>query len=171
MVSRRTPPGVIVHPRALCESDAVGAGTQIAAFAYVMAGAAVGRDCAIGAHAFLETGATVGHRVVLRNGVMLWHGVSLADDVFVGPGAVFTNDRRPRSPRMETPPEVARRYAQVSTWIAPTTIGRGATLAAGAAIGAGITVGEYAFVEVGAVVLADVAPHAYVVGNPARREG
>ena len=56
--------GIFVHRMALCESDEVGAGTQIWAFAHVMKGAVIGRDCNVGDHAFIETGARIGDRVI-----------------------------------------------------------------------------------------------------------
>ena len=89
-----------VHRLALCESDSVGDGTRIWAFAHVMHGAVVGRDCNIGDHAFIESGAVVGDRVTVKNGVLIWDGVTIADEAFIGPGVIFTNDRHPRSPRM-----------------------------------------------------------------------
>ena len=67
---------VFVHPHALCESDEVGAGTQIWAFTHVMKGAVIGRDCNIGDHAFIETGARIGDRVTIKNQAMIWDGVS-----------------------------------------------------------------------------------------------
>src|ERR1700739_3589972 len=80
---------IFVHPRALCESQQVGKGTRIWAFAHVMRGAVVGCDCNIGDHAFIETGARIGDRVTLKNQAMVWDGVEIGDDVFVGPGVSF----------------------------------------------------------------------------------
>ena len=74
--------GIFVHRLALCESDEVGAGTQIWAFAHVMKGTVIGRDCNIGDHAFVETGARIGDRVTLKNQAMVWDGVEIGDDVF-----------------------------------------------------------------------------------------
>jgi UDP-3-O-[3-hydroxymyristoyl] glucosamine N-acyltransferase len=88
---------VFVHPRGLCESDDVGAGTRVWAFAHVMPGASVGRDCNICGHAFVETGARIGDRVTVKNAVLVWDGVEIGDDVFLGPGVIFTNDLRPRA--------------------------------------------------------------------------
>jgi UDP-2-acetamido-3-amino-2,3-dideoxy-glucuronate N-acetyltransferase len=157
-----------VHRLALCESEAVGDGTRIWAFAHVMPGAVVGRDCNVGDHAFIESGAVVGDRVTIKNNVLVWEGVTIADDAFIGPGVIFTNDRFPRSPRM---PAAAARYATRSNWLLPTHVGRGASLGGGAVIAPGISIGEYALVGAGAVVTRDVAPHALVVGNPARMIG
>ena len=85
--------GSLTHRLALCESDQVGEGTRVWAFAHVMAGAVVGRDCNIGDGAFIEAGAVLGDRVTVKNQVMIWDGVSIGDDVFIGPGVIFTNDK------------------------------------------------------------------------------
>ena len=93
-----TPPaGVRVHPKGLCESDTVGEGTRVWAFAHVMAGAKIGRNCNIGDHAFVESGVVLGDNVTVKNGVAIWEGVTADDDVFIGPNAVFTNDLMPRA--------------------------------------------------------------------------
>lgn len=157
-----------VHPQALCETDRVGEGTHIWAFAHVMSGATVGRDCNIGGHAFIETGARVGDRVTIKNQVLVWDGVSIEDDVFIGPGVVFTNDRYPRSPRMaDTPPQ----YQDKNQWLEPTTVRQGATLGAAAVILCGVTIGRYATVAAAALVTRDVAPHSLVAGSPAEQRG
>jgi len=157
-----------VHRLALCESDTIGDGTRIWAFAHIMPRAIVGCDCNIGDHAFVESGAVVGDRVTLKNGVLVWDGVTILDDAFIGPGVIFTNDRHPRSPRM---PAAALRYADRANWHLPTRIGRGASLGAGAVIAPGISVGDYAMVGAGAVVSRNVPPHCLVLGNPARPVG
>ena len=88
---------VRVHDRGLCESERVGEGTRVWAFAHVMAGAVVGRDCNIGGGAFVESGAVLGDRVTVKNNVLVWDRVTVEDDVFLGPAVVFTNDLRPRA--------------------------------------------------------------------------
>ena len=155
------PDGVFVHPLGLCEAAAVGDGTRIWAFAHVLAGAVVGRDCNIGDGSFVENGAVLGDRVVVKNGVSVWQLVTLEDDVFAGPNVAFTNDLVPRAAPYRTPPE---------RW-APTVVRRGASLGANATILCGLTIGSHALVGAGAVVTRDVADHAIVVGNPARRVG
>jgi len=159
---------VYVHPQALCESERVGAGTRVWAFAHVMAGAVVGADCNIGGGAFVEKGAVLGDRVTLKNQVMVWDGVTIEDDAFIGPGVVFTNDLYPRSPRMR---EVAERYRAHAAWLRPTLVGQGASLGAGAVILPGLHIGRHAVIAAGAVVTRDVLPQALVVGNPARQRG
>src|SRR5207302_3825140 len=108
--------GIFVHRLALCESDEVGSGTQIWAFAHVMKGAVIGRHCNIGDHAFIETGARIGDRVTVKNQAMVWDGIEIGDDVFVGPGVSFTNDAFPRSPRTRLP-AVAAHYSSRGGWL------------------------------------------------------
>ena len=161
---------IFVHAQALCESAEVGVGTRIWAFAHVMKGAVIGRDCIVGGHAFLESGCRIGDRVTIKNQAMIWSGVEIDDDVFVGPGVTFTNDPLPRSPRMLFPP-IAERYGDRARWLLPTRIERGASLGARCVILAGITVGAYAMVAAGAVVTRNVTAHSLAVGAPARRVG
>ncbi len=80
---------IFTHRLALCESDQVGDGTRIWAFAHVMSGACVGRDCNIGEGAFIESGAALGDRVTVKNHALIWDGVTIADDVFVGPAVIL----------------------------------------------------------------------------------
>jgi acetyltransferase-like isoleucine patch superfamily enzyme len=165
-----TTENVIVHPLALCESQAVGAGTRIWAFAHVMQGVVIGRDCNVGDHAFLEAGVRIGDRVTIKNQAALWDGVEIDDDVFVGPGVCFTNDRVPRSPRMPLP-AIARRYRVREEWRLTTRVELGASLGARSVILAGVTIGAYAMIAAGAVVTRDVSAHALVTGVPAKRVG
>ncbi len=154
------PSRVFVHPRGLCESDSVGAGTRIWAFAHVLVGAKVGHDCNICDHAYVESGVTIGDRVTVKNGVMLFEGVTIEDDVFLGPGVVFTNDLRPRAATKRSGDELL-----------PTRVEVGATLGAGVVVVCGLTIGAHAFVAAGAVVTRNVPTHGFVVGNPGRLIG
>jgi UDP-2-acetamido-3-amino-2,3-dideoxy-glucuronate N-acetyltransferase len=153
-------PSVFVHELALCESDDVGPRTRVWAFAHVLAGARIGADCKIGGHAFVEGGTVVGDGVTIKNGVQLWSGVTVEDEAFLGPGAVFTNDASPRAPFPKGP----------AGW-RPTLVRRGATVGANATVLSGLTIGPWAMVGAGSVVTGDVPAHAVVVGNPARRTG
>ncbi len=157
----------MVHQTALVETECVGEGTRIWAFAHVCEGARVGRHCNLGDHSYVERGAVLGDGVTVKNGVCVWEGVTLESGVFVGPNAVFTNDRLPRSPRL---PEANARYAQ-KDWLLRTRVCTGATIGANATIVPGLTIGAFAFVGAGAVVTKDVAPHAMVTGVPARQVG
>jgi UDP-2-acetamido-3-amino-2,3-dideoxy-glucuronate N-acetyltransferase len=143
-----------VHDRALVETESIGAGTRIWAFAHVLPGAVIGADCNICDHTYVEGDVVIGDRVTIKSGVYLWDGLRVEDDVFIGPQATFTNDPFPRSKQPFTCPV--------------TTLRRGASIGAGAVILAGLTIGERAMVGAGAVVTKDVPSDVVVVGNPAR---
>ena len=101
----------------------------------------------------------MGARCRIQSHTSVWAGVTLEEDVFVGPSVVFTNVKRPRAAFVRAP-----------DWD-ETHVGRGATLGAGCVLVAPIRVGELAMVGAGAVVTRDVPAHAIVVGNPARVVG
>lgn len=151
---------VFVHSHALCESDQVGPGTRIWAFAHVMEGAQIGADCNVCGHAFVESGAIVGDRVTIKNSVLIWDRVRVEDDVFLGPNVVFTNDPNPRVRFKKDPSEFV-----------PTVVGRGATIGAQSTIVCGVTLGPHCFVGAGSVVRKHVPAYGLVVGNPARHIG
>lgn len=148
------------HPQALVESQEIGEGTRVWAFAHVMLGARVGARCNLGDHAFVESGVVLGDNVTVKNGVAIWDGVTAENNVFIGPNVVFTNDRNPRA-------AVKKSREQLS----PTRLCEGATLGANVTVVCGITVGRHAFAGAGAVLTHDVPDHALVLGNPARIAG
>jgi len=162
---------VFVHHMALCESDTIGAGTRIWAFAHVMKAAQIGKDCNIGDHAFIESGAKIGDRVTIKNGVMIWNGITIEDDVFIGPGVVFMNDRFPRSPPMAGALAVTHRYSDEARWLARTNVERGASIGAAAVVRCEVKIGAFAAVAAGAVVTKNVPAHRLVLGVPAREVG
>jgi acetyltransferase-like isoleucine patch superfamily enzyme len=147
-----------VHPNALCESDDIGAGTRVWAFAHVLPGARIGRDCNICDGVFIEGDVVVGDRTTIKCGVQLWDGVRLGNDVFVGPNATFTNDPFPRS----------RKYPDS---FPVTVIEDGASIGANATLLPGLRIGRGAMVGAGAVITRSVPANAIVVGNPARIVG
>jgi UDP-2-acetamido-3-amino-2,3-dideoxy-glucuronate N-acetyltransferase len=147
-----------VHPRALCESTSIGPNSRVWAFVHVLPGARIGADCNICDHVFIENDVVIGDRVTVKSGVQLWDGLRVADDVFIGPNATFSNDKYPRSKRYQ------ERVLQ-------THIGRGASIGSGANILPGLRIGAGAMVGAGAVVTHDVPTRAIVSGNPARIVG
>jgi UDP-2-acetamido-3-amino-2,3-dideoxy-glucuronate N-acetyltransferase len=104
-------------------------------------------------------GVVIGPGCKIQNHVSLYEGVTLAEDVFVGPHAAFTNVRHPRA-------HVSRRGE-----FAPTRIERRVTIGCNATIVCGVTLGEACFVGAGAVVTRDVGPRVLVLGSPARAAG
>jgi UDP-2-acetamido-3-amino-2,3-dideoxy-glucuronate N-acetyltransferase len=153
-------PAIYVHPHALVESEDIGPGTRVWAFAHIMPGARVGAHCNICDHAFIETGAVVGNRVTVKNGVAIWDRVTIEDGVFLGPNCALTNDHNPRTSWRKTRDELA-----------PTLICTEATVGANATIICGLRIGRGAFIGAGAVVTHSVPDFALVVGNPAHQVG
>ena len=158
MSERTAPSGVFIHPQAICDSTSVGESTRVWAFAHVLRGARIGRDCNICDHVFIENDVILGDRVTVKSGVQLWDGLRVADDVFIGPNATFSNDKYPKS-------------KQYQAEVLQTHIGKGASIGGGAVVLPGLRIGARAMVGAGAVVTHDVPPRAVVSGNPARIVG
>ena len=125
-------------------------------------GCTVGDETKIGAFVEVQRNAHVGARCKISSHSFICEGVVIEDDVFVGHGVVFINDRFPRATRdgrLQTPAE----------WkLLRTTVKRGGSIGSGAVIMGGLTIGERAMIGAGAVVTTDVPDDATVAGVPAR---
>jgi UDP-2-acetamido-3-amino-2,3-dideoxy-glucuronate N-acetyltransferase len=153
-------PGVTVHESAYVDDGVeIGADSKIWHFVHVLSGTVIGRNVVIGQNVMAGPNARIGDGCKIQNNVSLYEGVELEADVFCGPSCVFTNVVNPRA--------AVSRKAEFRK----TLVKRGATIGANATILCGITIGEFAFVGAGSVVTRDVAPHALMVGSPARRTG
>ena len=125
-------------------------------------GCRVGEETKIGAFVEIQKGAEIGRRCKISSHSFVCEGVTIEDDVFIGHGVVFTNDRYPRA-------TAGNRLQTEADWtVVPTRVCRGASIGSGAAILCGVTIGAGALVGAGAVVTHDVAPGATVTGVPAR---
>jgi acetyltransferase-like isoleucine patch superfamily enzyme len=160
-------PTARVHSSADLEADVVvGPRSSIWHRAQVRNGAQIGADCIIGRDAFIDERVVLGDKVKVQNAALVYHGVTVEDGVFIGPNAILTNDRFPRS--ITADGELAR----ADDWVvSPIRLRTGASIGAGAVVVAGSDVGRFATVGAGAVVTRNVPDHALVVGNPARRLG
>ncbi|MCX5747705.1 MAG: acyltransferase [Proteobacteria bacterium] len=148
-----------IDPTAIVDDGVtLGDDVRIWHWTHVVAGAVIGARTMIAQGCYVAGTVRVGAGCRIQNHVSIYDGVTLADDVFLGPSCVFTNITHPRA-------HVARKA------YAATTIGRGASIGANATIVCGVTIGAYALVGAGAVVTRDVSAHAIVVGTPARRIG
>ena len=145
----------MIHETAIVDVGArVGTGTSIWHWTHVRESACIGHDCSIGQGCYIDAGVVIGDRCKVQNGVSVYAGVTLEDEVFVGPHAVFTNDKYPRA---------------TGEWmVTPTRVCRGASIGAGAVIVCGVTIGEHAMIAAGAVVTRDVMPYELVMGDAAR---
>lgn len=160
-------PQVRIHPSAdVSERAVLGQGTSVWNQAQIREGARLGRGCIVSKDVYVDFDVVIGDFAKIQNGAYLYHGVTLGDGVFVGPGAIFTNDKRPRAINADGTPKGAADWT-----VSPTVVEDGASIGAGALIVAGVRVGRWAMVGAGAVVTRDVPAHALVVGNPARRVG
>lgn len=155
---------VYIHPSATVEDGAqIGSDTKIWHLVQVRSGAVIGAECIIGRGCFIDSGAVIGNRVKIQNYVSVYHGVTIEDGVFIGPNAVFTNDKVPRA----IAPDGSLKSA--ADWVVSATrVGYGASIGANATIVCGVTIGRWAMIGSGAVVTKDVPDYAVVVGNPAR---
>lgn len=136
---------VIIHNFVNLYGCEIGDGSKIGSFVEIQKRARVGRNCKISSHTFI------------------CEGVTIEDEVFVGHGVTFINDKHPRA-------ATERGSLQnESDWtVVPTIVKKGASIGSGATILCGVTIGARALVGAGAIVTADVAAGAVVAGNPAR---
>ena len=142
--------GVVVHHPSLVNlyGCKVGEGSRIGTFVEIQKNAVIGARCKISSHTFI------------------CEGVVIEDEVFVGHGVMFTNDRRPRATAADGALQTD------SDWmLEPTRVCRTASIGSNATIVCGVTIGRGALVGAGAVVCEDVADYAVVAGVPARQIG
>ena len=145
------------HGSAVIDEGAViGDGTKIWHFCHVMTGSVIGGKCVLGQNVAVGPDVTIGNGCKIQNNVSIYKGVTIEDDVFCGPSAVFTNVLTPRA------------FVERKDEFLPTLVKRGASIGANATIVCGVVIGEYALIGAGAVVTTDVPPYALVVGTPAR---
>jgi len=126
-------------------------------------GCTIGDDTRIGTFVEIQRGASIGARCKIQSHTFICEGVEIADEVFVGHGVTFINDRRPRATTESGEPQTD------ADWQLQRTLVRNrASIGSGAVVLCGITIGEGAVVGAGAVVTGDVTQGETVVGNPAR---
>lgn len=145
-------------PTAIIESQKIGAGTKIWHFSHIMRGAQIGKNCTIGKYVSIEKNVKIGDNVKIQNHVSVFEGVTLQDNVFIGPAAIFTNVKKPHSAKNVS----ANKYLK-------TFVKKGATIGANATILPGVTIGKNAMVGASAVITKNVPDNTVVVGNPAKK--
>jgi UDP-2-acetamido-3-amino-2,3-dideoxy-glucuronate N-acetyltransferase len=129
-------------------------------------GCTIGADTKIGAFVEIQKNAVIGARCKISSHTFICEGVTIEDEVFVGHGVMFTNDRLPRA----TNPDGSLQ-TEADWSVEPTRVRRGASLGSNVTVLAGVTIGERAVVGAGAVVTRDVPNFAVVAGVPARVMG
>lgn len=154
----------IVESADVAASAQIGPGSAIWHLAQVREDARLGRDCIVGRGAYIGTGVEMGDGCKVQNYALVYEPARLAEGVFVGPAAVFTNDHFPRAVNADLTPKSAEDWEPVGV-----TCEQGASVGARAVCIAPVTIGAWAMVAAGATVTRDVPPHALVAGVPARR--
>jgi UDP-2-acetamido-3-amino-2,3-dideoxy-glucuronate N-acetyltransferase len=154
-------PTAIVHPSVILEAgQKVWAWSQLREHAELGAGASIGQGCYVG------PGVRIGGQCRVQNGALIYEPSVLEDSVFVGPGAVFTNDRFPRAVTVGGAPKGAGDWDPVGVYVE-----YGAAIGARAVLVGPLRIGKWAMVAAGAVVTTDVKPFALVAGVPAVQIG
>jgi acetyltransferase-like isoleucine patch superfamily enzyme len=139
-------------------------GERVKVFAFVnLYGCSVGDDTKIGTFVEVQKGARIGARCKISSHTFVCEGVTIEDEVFVGHGVTFINDRFPRATTTAGTLQTDTDWSCVSTLVK-----RGSSIGSGATILCGVTIGENATVGAGSVVTKDVPPGTVVAGNPAR---
>ena len=147
--------GIKIHPTAVVDAGAkIGEGTSVWHYSHICSGAIVGKSCSLAQNVLVADNAIIGNGVKVQNNVAIYGGITVEDEVFLGPSCVLTNVTNPRS-------QVSRKSLYEKTLIR-----RGATVGANATIICGVTLGRYCFIGAGAVVTKDVPDYCLILGNP-----
>jgi len=140
----------------------LGQGVRIFGFTNLY-GCEIGDETKVGTFVEIQKGAKIGRRCKISSHSFICEGVTLEDEVFIGHGVMFTNDRFPRATAAN-----GALQTEADWTCLPTLVKRGASIGSNATLLCGITIGEGAIVGAGSVVTKDVPPGAIVAGNPAR---
>jgi acetyltransferase-like isoleucine patch superfamily enzyme len=126
-------------------------------------GCEIGNETKIGAFVEVQKNARVGNRCKISSHTFICEGVTIEDNVFIGHGVTFINDRYPRATN-----STGALQTEIDWRVEPTLIRNGASIGSGATILSNIEIGENAIIGAGSVVTRDVPANAIVAGNPAR---
>lgn len=156
-----------IHPTAIVhESVVLEEGQKVWAWSQIREDALIGSGTSIGQGCYVGPGVILGANCRVQNGALIYEPSVLEDSVFVGPGAVFTNDRFPRATTVDGTPTASGDWDPVRVYVES-----GASIGARVVLVGPVRIGRWAMVAAGAVVTADVKPFALVAGVPAVQFG
>lgn len=145
-------------------SPSVKLGENVRIYAFVnLYGCEIGDDSRVGTFVEIQKGVKIGKRVKVSSHSFICEGVTIEDDVFIGHGVMFINDKYPRATAQSGAPQTEADWECVAT-----TVRQGASIGSNATILCGVTIGEKAIVGAGSVVTHDIPPGAVACGVPAR---
>lgn len=161
------PVTIKIHPTAdVSDAAEIGAGVRIWNHSQVREGARIGSGSILGKDSYVDFGVQIGENVKIQNGAFVYHGTTIESGVFVGPGVIFTNDKRPRAIN----PDGSLKGND--DWeVGKILVCYGASVGAGSVILPNVRIGRFALVGAGSLVSRDVPDHGLVAGNPARLMG
>jgi acetyltransferase-like isoleucine patch superfamily enzyme len=139
-------------------------GRDVAIFGLVnLYGCEIGDETRVGCFVEIQKNAVIGRRCKISSHTFICEGVTIEDEVFIGHGVMFTNDRFPRATAGDGRPQTEADWAVI-----PTVVKRGASIGSNVTLLCGLTVGENAVVGAGSVVTCDIPANEIWAGNPAR---
>lgn len=148
------------------EHASLGVACKVWGFAQVREGAELGAHCIVGRGAYIGAGVKLGDNCKVQNCALVYEPAIIESGVFIGPGAILTNDEFPRAVTVDGNLKSANEWVAVGV-----TVRQGASIGAGAICVAPVTIGEWALVGAGSTVTRDVSPFSIVLGSPARHVG
>jgi len=140
--------------------------TRIWSFTQVREDVAIGENTIVGSYVYIDSNVQIGNNCKIQNRSLIYDPAKIHDGVFIGPGAVLTNDSYPRAVTQDGTIKSNTDWIKVGV-----IVERGASIGAGAICVAPVRIGEWALIGAGAIVIEDVPAFALVVGNPARQVG
>lgn len=149
-------------PFRLISDVAFGDGVIVQSFVNLY-GCTIGADTRVGPFVEVQRGVRIGARCKIQSHTFICDGVEIDEDVFVGHGVIFVNDKRPRATTEQGAMQTAEDWTKLSIFV-----GRGASLGSGAVVLGGVRIGPRAMIGAGAVVTRDVGEGEVVAGVPAR---
>lgn len=146
------------HETAIVETENIGYGTTIWAFSHISEGVVIGTNCIIGEGVHIGPNVTIGNNCKIQNHSLLYEGVTLEDNVFLGPNTVTTNDFYP---------QVGGDWKNSSRY-RKTLFEEGCSIGANSTIICGVSIGKNSLIGAGSVVTRNIPPDSKAFGNPAK---